>query len=80
MSRLAALCGLRLLDVDREIERDAGATVTGIFEREGEAGFRNRERAMLARLLATEGIVLATGGGAVLDRGNREVLRKRAHR
>lgn len=75
--RLAGLCELRLFDLDREIERDSGATVTGIFEREGEAGFRRREAAMLARLLEADGIVLATGGGAVLDGGNRALLRRR---
>lgn len=74
---LAAQLGLRLLDADREIERDAGATVVEIFEREGEAGFRQRERAMLARLLRDDGLVLATGGGAVLDAGNRALLRQR---
>jgi shikimate kinase len=73
--RLAALCGLRLLDADHEIERDSGATVTEIFEREGEAGFRARESAMLARLLDADGVVLATGGGAVLDANNRALLR-----
>jgi shikimate kinase len=75
--RLAGLCGLRLFDADREIERDSGATVAQIFEREGEAGFRIRESATLARLLGADGIVLATGGGAVLDGGNRALLRDR---
>jgi shikimate kinase len=75
--RLAALCGLRLLDADHEIERDSGATVTEIFEREGETGFRARESAMLARLLDADGVVLATGGGAVLDANNRALLRGR---
>jgi len=75
--RLAGLCGLELYDLDREIERDSGATVTRLFEREGEAGFRAREAAMLARLLDADGIVLATGGGAVLDGGNRALLRER---
>lgn len=75
--QLAARFGLRLLDADREIERDSGATVTRIFEREGEAGFRQRERAMLARLLQEDGIVLATGGGAVLDAGNRALMKER---
>jgi shikimate kinase len=74
---LATHFGLRLLDADHEIEREAGATVTQIFEREGEPGFRARERAMLARLLREDGIVLATGGGAVLDAGNRALLRER---
>ena len=75
--RLAALCGLRLFDADHEIERDSGATVTEIFEREGEAGFRTRESAMLARLLDADGVLLATGGGAVLDDRNRTLLRER---
>lgn len=76
-SQLAARFGLRLVDADHEIERAARATVTQIFEREGESGFRARERAMLARLLREDGIVLATGGGAVLDPGNRALLRER---
>jgi shikimate kinase len=75
--RLAGHCGLRLCDVDREIERDAGASVAQIFEHEGEAGFRVRESAMLAELLRADGIVLATGGGAVLDADNRALLRGR---
>jgi shikimate kinase len=74
---LAARFGLRLVDADHEIERDAGATVAQIFEREGEAGFRARERAMLSSLLRLDGIVLATGGGAVLDADNRALMRGR---
>ena len=73
---LAARFGLRLLDADREIERESGATVVQLFEREGEAGFRQRESAAMARLLREEGIVLSTGGGAVLDAGNRALLRE----
>lgn len=75
--RLAAGLGLRLVDADREIEREAGATVSEIFEREGEAGFRARERAVLAALLRDGGILLATGGGCVLDADNRALLRER---
>lgn len=75
--RLAARLGLRLVDADREIERDAGATVSQIFEREGEAGFRARESAMLIELLRGEGILLATGGGCVQDADNRALLRGR---
>ena len=75
--RLAGLCGLRLVDADREIEREAGASVAQIFERESEAGFRAREHAVLAALLDESGIVLATGGGAVLDPGNRALMRGR---
>lgn len=74
---LAARCSLRLVDADTEIERDAGTTIAAIFESEGEPGFRARERDMLATLLDDDGIVLATGGGAVLDPGSRALMSKR---
>ncbi|RPE80989.1 shikimate kinase [Vulcaniibacterium tengchongense] len=73
--RLAERYGLRALDLDREIERRAGADIPTIFAHEGEAGFRARERAALAEALAQDGLVLATGGGVVLDAGNRARLR-----
>lgn len=76
-TELAARCGLHAVDADHEIERRAGASVARIFEVEGEAGFRARESAMLAELLAGEGLLLATGGGAVLDPRNRQLLRRR---
>ncbi len=75
--RLAAHYGLRLVDADREVEQRTGASVGTIFECEGEAGFRARERAVLAELLADDGVLLATGGGAVLDADNRRLLRTR---
>lgn len=75
--RLAERYGLRLADADREIEQRTGASVTTIFECEGEAGFRARERAALTELLAGDGVLLATGGGAVLDPGNRQLLHAR---
>lgn len=74
---LADHFGLRLADVDHEIESRAGASINRIFESEGEAGFREREREALAELLSGDGLVLATGGGAVLDAGNRALLRQR---
>jgi shikimate kinase len=74
---LAARFGLRMVDADQEIERDAGATVAQIFDGEGEAGFRARERTMLASLLRHDGIVLATGGGSILDADNRALMRAR---
>jgi shikimate kinase len=64
-------------DSDREIERLTGVTIPLIFEIEGEAGFRQREHEVLAQLVQAEGIVLATGGGAVLLPENRELLRSR---
>lgn len=74
---LAERFGLRLVDVDREIEHHAGTSINTIFELEGEAGFRARERAALAQWLADDGVVVSTGGGAVLDAGNRRLLRER---
>jgi len=74
---LAEHFALRLADADREIEQRTGASVGTIFECEGEAGFRARERAVLAELLAGDGVLLATGGGAVLDPDNRHLLRTR---
>lgn len=68
---------LRLVDVDREIEQHAGTSINTIFECEGETGFRTRERNALAQLLAGDGLVLSTGGGAVLDADNRRRLRER---
>ncbi|HEY5852241.1 MAG TPA: shikimate kinase [Lysobacter sp.] len=74
---LAERFGLRLADVDHEIEQRAGASINTIFECDGEAGFRARERGMLAELLRQDGVVLSTGGGAVLDADNRRQLRER---
>src|SRR3546814_5794581 len=66
--RLAERFGLAFHDADREIEAQAGASIATIFECAGEADFRAREQIVLAGLLAGEGAVIATGGGAVLDR------------
>ena len=64
-------------DSDQEIERRSGADIPLIFEREGEAGFRRREREVIAELTARPRIVLATGGGAILDPDNRRELASR---
>ncbi|MFP5381042.1 MAG: shikimate kinase [Gammaproteobacteria bacterium] len=63
-------------DSDHEIEARTGVKIPVIFEIEGEAGFRKREEAVIADLTALSGIVLATGGGAVLSAANRERLRQ----
>ncbi len=76
--RLAGRFGLAFVDLDREVEQRTGATIPTIFECEGEAGFRLREREVLADLLAGEGLLLASGGGAVLDRDNRRAMAGRA--
>lgn len=69
--QLARDLGLEFLDSDHEIERRTGVSIPLIFEIEGEAGFRKREREAIDDLTQAGGIVLATGGGAVLDPANR---------
>jgi shikimate kinase len=78
VGRLAARrMKLRFFDSDREIERRCGVTIPVIFEIEGEPGFRAREAQTLEALTALDDVVLATGGGAVLDPANRARLRDR---
>jgi len=72
--RLAALLDKQFLDTDAEIEKRTGVDVRYIFEKEGEARFREREREVIAELTGLDGVVVATGGGVVLDPANRERL------
>ncbi len=72
--QLARQLGLQFLDSDREIEERTGVDIPLIFELEGETGFRAREKAVIDELTARPGIVLATGGGAILDPENRRHL------
>jgi shikimate kinase len=74
---LARLLKLRFIDSDAEIERRTGVDIPFIFEKEGEAGFREREREALADLTLLDGVVLATGGGAILLPENQAWLRER---
>jgi shikimate kinase len=71
---LARRLKLRFVDSDHEIEKRCGVKVPLIFDIEGEAGFRARETQTLAELALLDGIVLATGGGAVLAEENRRQL------
>lgn len=64
-------------DSDQEIQRRTGVDISTIFEFEGEAGFRARERQVIEELVACERIVLATGGGVVLNAENRQDLTTR---
>ncbi|MBT9569029.1 MAG: shikimate kinase [Thiobacillus sp.] len=73
---LAKHYGCIFRDSDHEIEARTGVRIPVIFEIEGEAGFRKREEAVIAELTAMTGIVLATGGGAVLSSVTRENLRQ----
>jgi shikimate kinase len=72
--QLARLLHLEFHDSDDEIEARTGVDIPFIFEKEGEAGFRKREAVVIDDLTANEGIVLATGGGAVLDPDSRNFL------
>ncbi|MES2015174.1 MAG: bifunctional shikimate kinase/3-dehydroquinate synthase AroKB [Pseudomonadota bacterium] len=74
---LARKLGKRFIDSDHEIEARTGASIPWIFEIEGEASFRRREAEVIRDLTAQSGIVLATGGGAVLDPANRAYLQQR---
>ena len=75
--QLAQALGWTFVDSDKEIEARTGATIPLIFEIEGEAGFRQREAAMIDELTRTEHTVLATGGGAILRKDNRAALMSR---
>ena len=76
-SLLAKAMGREFFDSDAVLQERTGVTVSEIFEREGEQGFRRREREVIAELVQRKSIVLATGGGAVLDADNRRLLASR---
>jgi shikimate kinase len=71
---LARTLHLSFVDSDDEIEARTGVDIPFIFEKEGEAGFRKREAVVIDDLSKMEGIVLATGGGAIIDPDNRSRL------
>lgn len=72
--QLARLLHMTFVDSDDEIESRTGVDIAFIFEKEGEAGFRKREAKVIDDLSARDGIVLATGGGAVIDQASRNFL------
>lgn len=72
---LAKEMRLDFKDSDKEIEVRSGANIPWIFDVEGEQGFRDREQAVLADLCREQGLVIATGGGAVMRPENRQALR-----
>lgn len=76
--RLALRLGLPFIDADDEIERAAGMTIPEIFEKYGEAGFRDGERRVIARLLDEEPRVIATGGGAFMNSETRALILEKA--
>jgi shikimate kinase len=72
--RLAARLGIPFVDADSEIESAAGMSIPDIFAKHGEPYFRAGEARVIARLLDGGPSVLATGGGAVMDEGTRELI------
>ena len=76
--RLARRLGLPFIDSDSEIEEAAGTTAADLFERYGENDFRDGERRLVARLIDGTVRVIATGGGAFVDPGTRQLLNERA--
>jgi shikimate kinase len=74
---LAQSLGYEFIDADRELEARSGVLVATIFAIEGEDGFRRREAALLDELSQRAGIVLATGGGAILNADTRRLLKER---
>lgn len=72
--RLANRLGVSFVDADAEIEKAAGCTISEIFERFGEAAFRDGERKVIRRLLEGKPQVLSTGGGAFMDEETRALI------
>jgi len=75
--QLARELHLKFIDSDNEIEARTGVDIPFIFEKEGESGFRKREAVVIDEISARQGIVLATGGGAILDSDSRNRLAAR---
>jgi len=71
---LARQLGWKFVDADDVIAAEAGSTIPEIFAREGEAAFRERERATIAQLAGEDALVLALGGGAIEDAATRSLL------
>ena len=74
---LATRLKLRFVDSDDEIEKAAGMAISEIFERFGEAGFRDGERRVLARLIGDKPKVIATGGGAFINDETRALIKEK---
>ena len=75
--QLARRLNMDFHDSDQTIEARTGVDIPRIFDIEGEAGFRRREQQIIDELTRLDGVVLATGGGVVLDADNRACLRER---
>lgn len=77
--QLARMLHIDFMDSDEEIELRTGVDIPFIFEKEGESGFRVREARVIDELSNADGVVLATGGGAILDPDSRSRLGARGY-
>lgn len=77
--QLAQTLGLEFDDTDQEIQRRTGVDIPTIFEFEGEQGFRQREKKVVADMVEEDNLVLATGGGVVTEAENRRLLAARGY-
>lgn len=76
---LAKQLGKEFYDSDRVIEERTGVDIATIFEIEGEKGFRHREEQVIKELCEKKDIIMATGGGSILRKNNRENMKKSGH-
>jgi len=72
--KLAESLQIDFVDIDIEIEKNAGAEISWIFEVEGEEGFREREKIALKRSIKKDNVVISTGGGIVTKKENRDLM------
>lgn len=76
--RLSARLSRPFVDADLELEQRCGVPVATVFDIEGEAGFRQRETRLLAELVQRQDVIVATGGGVVVSKENRDLLNRHA--
>jgi len=74
---LAKRLGYKFLDTDLMVEEETGKTITEIFDKEGEAAFRVHEKKMVKKALGKEKVVVATGGGAIVDPENLKLMKEK---
>ena len=72
---LSSVLDKEFIDMDSEIERRTGKTISSIFDEEGESAFRKLEKSLLKELVSKDNIIVSTGGGIILDEQNRRILR-----
>lgn len=77
--KLAKSLHLDFFDTDHMIEKKTGVNISWIFEKEGEKGFRSREELAMEEISKKDNFVIATGGGSILSKKNRSIIKKGDH-